>query len=81
MLCLLRSEMMFSEKKRCELTVLAAAVLLLGCMPVRGSECVISDGHVPQDCLSHPSEQQLVTAKVPLDLRVQWRHVSILRPL
>jgi hypothetical protein len=61
-------------------TVLLLTVVLLllaGSKSVRSAECLISDGAVQPSCLkqSESSGSQLVTAQVPLQLRVQWGQV------
>jgi hypothetical protein len=60
-------------------TVLLMTVVLLvaGSKSVRGSECLISDGVIDKAYLkqSDTSASQLVTAQVPLQLRVQWGQV------
>lgn len=59
--------------------MLVTAALLLA-VPSLGLECLITDGKVSNSCFSKQNNvtQQLVTAKVPLDLRVQWGQVSCL---
>jgi hypothetical protein len=58
--------------------LLSALLLFAGCLPIRGSECIITDGVVAQTCIeqSQNATQQLFTARVPLELRTQWDHVS-----
>lgn len=68
-----------SSTSYCQPAVLLLTVVLLlaGSKSVRGSECLISDGMVEFSCLKHSesSASQLVTAQVPLQLRVQWGQV------
>lgn len=58
--------------------LLSALLLFAGCLPSRGSECIITDGIVAQACIGQSQNvtKRLFTARVPLELRTQWDHVS-----
>jgi hypothetical protein len=57
--------------------LLALLLLFAGTVPTLGLDCSILDGRIPDSCRQQPrtNTQQLVTVKVPLDLRVQWGQV------